>query len=597
MSLVAGAFSRSADRPLDDALCDELRRLISRQPEEGMLTEFRDRRAYFVKLDVNAYGRPAAIRDEAGCISLVTGEALLSDAGPISSRGRDEELALLHSRWLQDDWEGLRRAEGVFSAVHYRPAPASLRLITDKLGVRPLHVWYDDHLVVFATALRVLEELAAVPKQMDLQAVLELMSIGIPLADRTPYTGVFRLKAAEIVRIEDAGVSRSQYWRWDEIPVSDWPDDVAVRELDGRFRVAVARRLGSDTAAISFLTGGMDSRAMVAILRDRGATVHTFNFSPIGTQDQAFAQLFAEQVGARHHQFAPTFDIDAARNSVSIAAAKRDLVHPLEPVPERPGLTWSGDGGSVGIGHVYVSDAVVALMRAGKVGDAVDRYIQEQGASLSTRLLRKSCAELARSIPREGILQELSDIRCPDPGRAFHLFLMLNDQRRHLSGHIEHMDIHRQEFQVPFFDGEVLASVIGSPLDPWLNHGLYAKWFALLPAAVNAVPWQTYPGHVPCPLPTPEGLEYQWDAGSFAKLRKLRRRQLLREAARMLSARDFPSEIIDRGRLLLATLAFQTRLRDCGYILRSASTLQQYWQRCDGSYSVRPPRSARLSPA
>src|SRR2546426_839289 len=104
-------------------------------------------------------------------------------------------------------------ARVVFCAVHYHPDASRLTLITDKLGVRPLYYWIGDDHVIFATALRVLEGLADLPKQMDLRAVTEAACFGFPLGDRTPYQGVRALRAAEIVEVSGAGVGRSKIGR------------------------------------------------------------------------------------------------------------------------------------------------------------------------------------------------------------------------------------------------------------------------------------------------------------------------------------------------------------------------------------------------
>ena len=50
------------------------------------------------------------------------------------------------------------------------------------------------------------------------------------------------------------------------------------------------------------------------------------------------------------------------------------------------------------------------------------------------------------------------------------------------------------------------------PSAPFLEHRFYMDWLAQFPNGLNTVPWQAYPGHVPCTLPSPPGLKYQWDA-------------------------------------------------------------------------------------
>ena len=84
----------------------------------------------------------------------------------------------------------------------------TLTLVADKLGIRPLYYWMDDESVVFASALRILEECPLVPKKMDLRAVTEMVGLDAPLADRTPYAGISLLKPAEVVQMTNGKMSR-----------------------------------------------------------------------------------------------------------------------------------------------------------------------------------------------------------------------------------------------------------------------------------------------------------------------------------------------------------------------------------------------------
>lgn len=90
------------------------------------------------------------------------------------------------------------------------------------------------------------------------------------------------------------------------------------------------------------------------------------------------------------------------------------------------------------------------------------------------------------------------------------LFLLTNDQRKHLYDVYEDLDLHRLEYQLPFFDGDLLEFICGIPVDYRNNHRFYTDWFSVFPETTRMVPWQTYPDHVECPLPIPENLSYQW---------------------------------------------------------------------------------------
>ena len=507
MTLIAGILSRN-DRPLADSACAGLRQSISRNPTDEVEI-FRDHRSYFAKVDIGAFREPGFFMDASGALSLLAGEPLLGN-GARSFSNRLQDLTAIHEQALKHNWNVLREADGTFCMVHYQPQTGTLSLVADKLGVRPLYFWLDDELVVFASALRILEELSFVPKKMDLRAVTEVVALGTPLADRTPYAGISLLKSAEIVLITNERTSRSCYWRWDEVKTEGDSKPSRLATVHDRFQSAVRRRNRNDRATAAYLSGGLDSRCIVAALCDSGVRVRTVNFARPGTQDYYFGNDFAEKIGSIHQSIPKERGDSVPDYSALMAKALRGFNHDQRP-EERPHLVWSGEGGSMLLGHIHLSESLIELMRAGKIDRAIEEFMQREQIDLPIKLFRPQILEDVRDVIRQGIHEELDHLQADDAGRNLYLFLVLNDQRRKLMAHFENIDQHRLEFQLPFFDAAFLASVMATPLDWCLRHRFYLKWLSLFPTAVTSVPWQAYPGHEPCPLPIPAELAYQWD--------------------------------------------------------------------------------------
>ncbi len=584
MTLVAGVFDRHG-RPIAESTCAALRRLITRNPGDA-ISVFSDGRSFFVKVDLGALGEPAARVDPNGALTLLTGEPLLSLDNGESRHSRAEDLALLHERALRGDWSLLRQAAGTFAAVHYNPVTGSLSLVADKLGVRPLYYWMDENIFVFASALRVFEELAEVPQKMDVRAVTEIVGLGVPLGNRTPYANIFSLTAAEIVEVKEAGISHRQYWRWDEIETSGDAEPERLREVYDRFQAGVARRTRNDRSTVAYLSGGLDSRCVVSALAQRGTSVHTFNFARPGTQDYVFGNEFAQEAATIHETVPKDAGDSTPDYSTMMAKAWSASGNRHEFPPERPHLVWSGEGGSVLLGHVHISEEIVKLMRAGKIDDAIEEYLRREQAYVPAKLFKPQIVEVLRDTIKQGIREELNDLRTDDPGRAFYLFLMQNDQRRKLARHFENIDQHRLEFQLPFFDSAFLSSVIATPIDLCLRHRLYVKWLSHFPAAVTAVPWQSYPTHEPCPIAVPAKLSRQWDETYQAEERAAQKRALLTRASELLSAPDFPREILNKRNLRLAAWMHSLGLRDLEYAIEAAQTYYAYWRKCGGEFAL-----------
>jgi asparagine synthetase B (glutamine-hydrolysing) len=584
MTLFAGIFSRHEEQPIPDSVCDGLRRVLSRHPADGART-FRDARCFFVKTDIGAFAEEAFHVDETQAVSMLAGEALLNTGGKGAEQSRAQELEQLHESWKLEDWELLKHARGAFCAAHYEPLAGRLFLIPDKLCIRPLYYWADEKFVIFASALRVLESLDVIPKEMDLRGVTEMTGLGYPLGNRTPYAGISLLKAAEVVSVKGQSLTRHRYWRWDEMQPSRLTEDELLQEARQAFMRAVALRNRADKTTVAYLSGGLDSRCVVAALLELETRVHTFNFALPGTQDYILGNEFAREADTIHEALPKEPGDLTPDYSALMARAWASSKHRAAEPAGRPSIVWSGEGGSVAFGHVHLSREIVGQMRAGRTDEAVETFLQREGASVTRRLLQTAVSDELSPALHTGIREELDELRTADPARAFYLFLMLNDQRRKLAAHFENIDLHRIEFQLPFFDSEFLAHVVSLPLELCLGHKFYVKWLKLFAPAVTRVAWQAYPGHEPCPIPVPHAAVYQWDDSYYAEQSSLLKRKLLEQARQMLSARDFPREILKRSYLRLASLIYRAGWRDYSYVIQSAWKYFTYSKLCGGKYA------------
>jgi len=578
MTLIAGIFSRNDQRPARSE-CESLRQLISRNPTDEVKT-FKDGRSFFASVDIEAFGEPGLCTDPSGALSLLAGEPLLGNC----AAGRLQDLTGIHSRAQRNNWSVLREAEGTFCLVHYQPQTGTLSLVADKLGIRPLYFWIDDNRVVFASALRILEGLSFVPKKMDLRAVTEVVALSAPLADRTPYSGIYLLKPAELVQITGTGISRQCYWRWDEIEATNDPEPACLARVYKRFQAATIHRQRNDKATAAYLSGGLDSRCVVAALRQEGVRTQTVNFARPGTQDYYFGNDFAERIGSIHQSIPKERGDSVPDYSSLMARAQLGFDH-SQGLVERPQLVWSGEGGSMLLGHIHLSETLIELMRAGKMDRAIEEFLGQEQIDLPIRLFRPQVLEKVRDVIRQGIREELDQLHAEDAGRNFYLFLVHNDQRRKLMVHFENIDLHRLEFHLPFFDAAFLESVVATPLDWCLRHKFYTKWLSLLPPAVTAVPWQIYPGHEPCPLPLPTELAYQWDDAYQAEEESSQKQRVIEQASRLLRSIDFPNHILNKRKLRLATWIHSRGWRDYRYAIEAAQTYHHYAQKCGGEFT------------
>lgn len=580
MSIFAGIYCRQENKIIPNQICDELNQLVSRNADADRIV-FKNDRNYFVKVGFGVFNEVGHFTDSNGGISVLAGEPLLSNS---DEPNRKDDLIKIHQELENSSFEPLTYAQGVFCLVNSQNN--QLTLVTDKLGIRPIYYWFNEDFVIFASALRILENLSIIPKKMSVRAVTEVAALGYPLGNRTPYENVFVLKAAEVVQFKDQKVTSAKYWNWDQVKTSTESEEKLLSQLYQRFNQAVIRRLKKDKTTIAYLSGGLDSRCIVGALVGANAQVHTYNFARPNTQDQILGREFAKIAKVIHTEIPKESGDIVPDYSAKMAEAWEKSANRQSFPADHPNLIWSGEGGSVALGHVHLTQKIVDLMRADKINEAIAEYTQREHIYLSPKLLQPNVFPEVSALLKKGISEELAELNHQDAARNFYIFLLQNDQRRKLYGHFENIDLHELEFQLPFFDSAVLETIISIPIEMCLRHQLYVKWLYLFPQIVTSVSWQAYPGHEQCPLPIPEGLSYQWDDKYQNNEQKTKNRHLVKQGKEMLKSQDFPTDILSRKNIRLAVWIHQTGWRDYSYIIENANTFYRYWKICKGNYSL-----------
>ena len=577
MTIIAGVLSRHSSARISDSICDSLRKLISRNAADRPI-EFRHTHAILMKVDIGAFAKPAHRVAPSGSTVILAGEPLLTCEGP-AGPGRDDHLAYLQTKWDEGDLLSLRSASGTFCAAYFDPRTGTSHLVADRLGLRPLYYTVVGDLVYFSSALRILESLPEIPKKLDVLSVAEITGFGYPFGGGTPYAGIKMLLPCEVLTIRQGNLESMQYFHWDAIAPVSATEDEALKETYRLFQSAVRRRLRGDKTTFAYLSGGLDSRCAVAALRAEGARVYTFNFSLARTQDQAFALAYANKCGTIHHEL-PT---EPGPNwSAVMAETWRTSTRRHEQMPENPNVVWTGEGGSVGLGYVYITPEIVRLLRSGDLDGAIDVYLRQQQKTILTSILDPELAAQFHGHLHARLRRELESIHHPDPVRAFFIFLNLNGPRRHLVNHFETIDQHRLEFQVPFYDSELLEYLMSIPVDPCLYHAFYVKWLSFFEPAVREVPWQAYPGHVPCPVSIPDDLPDQWTTPASKAHQGVLQRDLLDRSDAMLRDANFPSLVLRKGALQVMRLAWKLGFGNYDYALKAALAYYRYWNIAGG---------------
>ncbi|MFM7346162.1 MAG: asparagine synthase (glutamine-hydrolyzing), partial [Tagaea sp.] len=234
--------------------------------------------------------------------------AELEAAGAAFRGHSDTEVALEgFARWGIE--ATIARCQGMFAWAVWDRRTRTLRLIRDRLGVKPLYYAHDGARLIFASELKALRALEDWRPTLDRAALASYARLGYVPAPRTIYREARKLPAGHILEWnEGAEPKLHAYWnardeairgraRWHE--TRDETETIA--RLEALLEDCVAKRLVSDVPLGAFLSGGIDSSLVVALMRKRGpAKTFTIGFDEKGYDEAAHAKAIAAHLGAEH---------------------------------------------------------------------------------------------------------------------------------------------------------------------------------------------------------------------------------------------------------------------------------------------------------
>ena len=212
----------------------------------------------------------------------------------------------------------LSRFNGQFALAIWDVRDRSLFLARDRLGVRPLFYTEVDGALVFASEIKAILAAPGVNVEPDPLALDQIFTFWSTLSPRTFFRGIAELPPGHFMRVKDGCVTVERYWEM-AFPEGDTapqrPTQEYVEELRDLLVDAARIRLRADVPVGAYLSGGLDSSTVTAIVRTQTANpLETFSIAfTDGDYDESGFQLtMAEALGTQHHVVRATYhDIGA----------------------------------------------------------------------------------------------------------------------------------------------------------------------------------------------------------------------------------------------------------------------------------------------
>jgi asparagine synthase (glutamine-hydrolysing) len=293
----------------------------------------------------------------------------------------------------------VRRLRGMFAfaIADDRESFTHLFLARDRVGKKPLYYYHDADWFIFGSEIKALLSHPAVPRHVNHRAVPLYLVHGYVPAPETMFEEIYELPPGHYLLLQNGKIHIQEYWDPPHEPESDFAglrEAEVSRQVRSRLEEAVRIRLVSDVPLGAFLSGGLDSTAIVALMSQlSGNSVKTFAIGFEGEpsfNELEHARAAAKVYGTDHHEF---------------------VVRP-DTVDLLPKLVWHYDqpfGDSSGLPTYLVSKLTREHVTVALTGDGGDElfagYDRIAAADLAQsyrrlpRIFRSALIGLLRSFP------------------------------------------------------------------------------------------------------------------------------------------------------------------------------------------------------
>ena len=312
---IAGIFDLGERRPIDESLLVAMRdSLRHRGPDdEGLHVEpgvgLGHRRLSIIDL---SGGHQPCYNEDSSVVVVYNGEIYnfqelveeLSALGHTFRSNCDTEV-LVHA-WEEWGEASVERYNGMFAFALWDRNRKTAFLARDRLGIKPLYyARTDDGRILFGSELKSLLVDPRLSRELAPEAVEEFFAYGYVPEPRSIFRRVQKLSPGHTLSITPEGASEPhRYWDVTFDAIEGGSDDALGEELIGRFRQAVSKRLMSDVPLGAFLSGGVDSSAVVAMMAgesEQAVNTCSIAFGEREFDESIFAARVAEQYQTNHY--------------------------------------------------------------------------------------------------------------------------------------------------------------------------------------------------------------------------------------------------------------------------------------------------------
>lgn len=230
-------------------------------------------------------------------------EQLLACGHHLKSHADTEVVLHLYEEYGDRCVEYLR---GMFAFAVWDTKRQRLFAARDRMGEKPLYYYWDGNLFMFASEIKAILSSGLVKRKINPTGVAAFLTFGSLPTPLTIIEGIHSLPPGSYLKFENGNLIIDKYWDVNLVEDDSLGEEECVREVRDLLADSIQGCLVSDVQVGAFLSGGLDSSAVVALMRQAGCeTLRTFSivFEEREFSEASFAKFIARKFGTEHTEY------------------------------------------------------------------------------------------------------------------------------------------------------------------------------------------------------------------------------------------------------------------------------------------------------
>jgi asparagine synthase (glutamine-hydrolysing) len=439
--------------------------------------------------------------------------------------GNDTEFCLHSYEEYGKDF--IKELNGSFVFAIYDVKQRRIIIANDRYGFRPLYYAMSGGKILFASEVKAILEDNAFKKELDDRAIADFFAFGEILGNKTFFNGIETLPPASVLTYDEQNISIEQYWDFRYQPDYSLSQDEMVDQLVQTFRKAVDIRMRDNLRYGVALSGGLDSRVVLAAIdKSQRHRVTGFTFGVPDCSDIRVAKMVAQKAGIDHLiiELDPDELVAYAEEVVHLADGMDAidvafLPYAIGRAREQVDVSFNGLALDLTLGGSFLNQSI---LNADSDEELLKIWYKKMALfppKLMASLFVPEYYSKIEEMPLNSLAEALHNATAEHPGNKSDYFSIQNHVRRlTILGSV--ISRNKLEEALPTFDNDFIGLVLKIPPELRFNHRIHRKFLMKLAPELAAIPYQRTMVPASAPL-------VAWTIGSYYQGGKQRLKRLI----------------------------------------------------------------------